>query len=547
MPVINRILHAKKTGILNMSQLDYSNFPPEILNVEGLQFGDSRWWEFLPITKFDISFNSIECIPENIFESNLLDLTYLNMSNNKIKRVPACLGNLIQLKSLNLSSNLLERLDCSLPDSLIELKLSRNKLSHLPLNLPPYLQSLHADENAIDLFESMIPGSLRILEFSSNMISSIAESVFECEFPELKVLNLSKNKLKYLPKSIRNLRSLVDLDISANHLVSFPSDLVAPIERLILSFNQISSIDSLPNQVKTLLLNDNRVEEFPECMIEGLPNLVTLDLKNNNIKRIPPEFSRSGRPSLVRFYLEGNPIKDIPQNVVRLGAREILGHLSNRLEVDLSEAGLKERCDVESTELIRDDEGLLNLNDFGVFRMLKRLSANKNCIVDIPRYFTTGEMKHIQEVQLKQNKIVCVPIIRLPSLQILNLSGNRIEKFDMMCLSHNILLKELNLSLNKIRTLTVSLECIFRFLACIDLEDNQLREISENIQTTAPSLETLKLANNNLEELPNSFGFYDRLKCITMHGNPQRRVPQRVLVKGTDYVKQYLRDRSRAI
>jgi hypothetical protein len=60
---INTIKRALQTGTFNFVGQEASEFPKDLFRIETIQFDDQNWWECLPITKMDLSNNSITFIP----------------------------------------------------------------------------------------------------------------------------------------------------------------------------------------------------------------------------------------------------------------------------------------------------------------------------------------------------------------------------------------------------------------------------------------------------------------------------------------------------
>ena len=86
-------------------------------------------------------------------------------------------------------------------------------------------------------------------------------------------LNLEKNNLRFLPKSIKRLTSLKKLDLRGNFLISLPKS--------------IGNLTSL----KYLNLNGNNLRDLPES-IGNLTSLKELNLSDNYLMTIPKSIEK---------------------------------------------------------------------------------------------------------------------------------------------------------------------------------------------------------------------------------------------------------------
>ncbi|XP_053670290.1 protein flightless-1-like [Anopheles nili] len=98
---------------------------------------------------------------------------------------------------------------------------------------------------------------------------------------------------------------------------------------------------------------------------------------------------------------------------------------------------------------------------------------------------------------LHRNRLNTVPkgMDRLRALEILDMSYNKLELFDMAILSKAAWLKVLNLKNNRITTFVSSTSIHFNDLFVVDLSDNQL-SILHLLNWNMPRLEFLNIGNN---------------------------------------------------
>ena len=131
-----------------------------------------------------------------------------------------------------------------------------------------------------------------------------------------KVLDLSHNKLKHIPKEITILKKIESFYLSNNKITEIPdlSDL-SNLQRINLYNNRLKI---LPKEIGNLInleeldLSNNLLEEIPK-EIGNLSNLKELFLQHNLLKEIPQEIGKLS--NLHRLFLNGNKLKTIPKEI----------------------------------------------------------------------------------------------------------------------------------------------------------------------------------------------------------------------------------------
>ncbi len=164
-------------------------------SVTTLNLSESGLIEVLPcISQFenledlDLSDNSITALPESF--GNLENLQTLNLSDNYITYLPESFGNLEKLQTLNLNNN---------------------QITYLPESFDNLgnLQTLNLNVNQITYLPEVISklSLLTRLSLNGNELASIPDDFF-LNLKDLFVLDLSNNRLRQLPSSIKSLPNL---------------------------------------------------------------------------------------------------------------------------------------------------------------------------------------------------------------------------------------------------------------------------------------------------------------------------------------------------
>ncbi|XP_050525501.1 leucine-rich repeat-containing protein 58 [Daktulosphaira vitifoliae] len=194
---------------------------------------------------------------------------------------------------------------------------------------------------------------LRVLDISNNRITSIPEFIVRLPLhtliaknnliddegipktfeSQLKVLNISGNRLIHFPDQILMISSLEYLYMGSNHLVEIPKDIdrLIRLKFLCLGGNNLSDVPVTLGQLdnmKALNLSHNSLESLPQS-IANLKNLKSLMLHKNRLRTLPveivslkclSELSLRDNPLVVRFVSD---MTHNPPTLLELSARII--------------------------------------------------------------------------------------------------------------------------------------------------------------------------------------------------------------------------------
>ncbi|XP_064633559.1 leucine-rich repeat serine/threonine-protein kinase 2-like isoform X2 [Lineus longissimus] len=204
--------------------------------------------EHMPnITRLELGGNKIESLPSEVLK--LKQLETLSLSHNYIKSIPECfLKECSQLETLLLTNNEIaslpsEKLAAEHLQRLHTLKLSANNLrTKEPFYIPKFILALPSLK-VLDLSNNDLNGLPEPTNWSTNVLRELVInnnniSVLDLgpkdnkKWLPLERLNISKNKLKEIPKSIEGLLNLTSLDFSYNDQISTLPDELGKLSKV---------------------------------------------------------------------------------------------------------------------------------------------------------------------------------------------------------------------------------------------------------------------------------------------------------------------------
>lgn len=249
----------------------------QITKIEGIE-------KCINLTNLDVNNNKIEQFPKDIL--SLQKLNTLNIQNNSINELPPTLGLMNSLIRLNIEGNPLKRLVSKMKNANTE-------------QIKKYLKTRITDK---DLEET--PMKKKDFYDIDTTVSKQNISAFITNT----TLNMTKNELNALPiedfKNYIRKNTLDTIDFSFNKIIDlYPIENILPI------------IQSL----KELNLSNNNIDKFPLCIL-SLPNLITLNISHNKIAYFPYErFTNDNikelRCSLVYFDISFNQLTNVPDTI----------------------------------------------------------------------------------------------------------------------------------------------------------------------------------------------------------------------------------------
>jgi len=272
-------------------------------------------------TKLQLSSGRLKKVPDEI--QQLIKLKYLDLFGNNIKELPEWFFKLTNLKNVSLRNNSFQ----TIPSILYTL----NNIENLNLS----------DNRITELYESDVRNLFEInaIDLSFNNFKFIP--TIKIQYPKTIHFIAKGNKLEEFPTILNRIESLQKLDLSENSIVSFKDEdfsKLQNLEELNLSHNKLTylppSIGKL-KKLKRLNLSGNRIKYLPK-EFENLIALESLDLSGNPIENVPVEISTQGTQGIINYYLSlGDNVQLYEAKLLIVGQGDVgKTFLMNRLITD---------------------------------------------------------------------------------------------------------------------------------------------------------------------------------------------------------------------
>eukprot|EP00466_Bigelowiella_natans_P018419 jgi/Bigna1/146133/aug1.109_g20841 len=488
---------ARKTGILKLTGKKLVEIPKAVFGLSEQQNLESeeKWWECVELTAVDFSNNCLTSVPREI--GNLGDLKRVTLSYNEIKQVPAELGNLECLKCLRLDHNRLTEISEKVfrrPDSsIVELWLQHNALTSLP-------------DSICDL-----GGTLKILDLSYNKLRYLPKEIEL--LANIGTFKLSNNALRQIPPGISRLTQLSTLELACNKLEDIPDLSQTRICQLDVHQNNLTHIPKLPSTVTELQLSNNRlknvdgIEDVKSLIVLNVsdnmlstlsPRLASLGLKvlnvsNNNLSRIPGEIGLID--SLNILNLNGNPLRAFKKSLLSAPTETVKKYLRTRITTTSSKGIVVDGAYEDNFEREEKSDKMRHTLRDG--QASGALSFKGQKLSQIPcSYQDLQKLTNVKTLDLSQNNFSELPK----------------DFFYFPCFDT---LHALSLEQNKFRCVPPAVDKL-RDLAELNLRKNHI-----SVFPSHPSfvgLVYLDMRNNSLQTFPNGIQKLSKVNRLTHSG-----------------------------
>ncbi|MFL6273920.1 MAG: COR domain-containing protein [Blastocatellia bacterium] len=218
-----------------------------------------------------------------------------------------------------------------------QLEILRNQIQKIKagrgevLILPAEFFAL-ADQDKDELIEQISRlEQLKVLDLTNNKLTALPDWL--SNLTNLTTLDLSNNELTALPDWLANLTNLTVLYLTGNKLTALPDWLanLTNLTDLDLSFVLTALPDWLANltNLTALYLGGNKLTALPDWLA-NLTNLTALDLSHNELTALPDWLANL--TNLTKLYLWSNQIQRIPPDILKLKQLNILDLYNNPIE-----------------------------------------------------------------------------------------------------------------------------------------------------------------------------------------------------------------------
>ncbi|NXL23059.1 NRROS regulator, partial [Setophaga kirtlandii] len=322
--------------------------------------------------------------------------------------------------------------------------------------------------------------ALRMLDLAGNQLREDMVSVLVSNLSSLESLSVARNIIMRLDSStFTNLTELLELNLEKNYIFEIDNAFegLQRLQRLNLAYNYLPCLVGFDlTQLRVLNLSNNVIEWFLTVEIDDLFELEVLDLSHNHLLFFPvlPRQSKlhslllqDNRMSFYQRLPNGTSLANVTMQFLIID-----GNSTNITTVRLWD----ELChsNLSSLRLLDMSQNeVWGLPDDFLAQMpsLTYLKLNQNCLeaFHLPE---EDPLARLTELDLSQNQLVELGVKVgtgdiLPSLQLFNLSANRLQALPPGIFTHTRKITTLDLSYNRVALCPQPGEA--EGLSCVDI------------------------------------------------------------------------------
>ncbi|GLC42496.1 hypothetical protein PLESTF_000760700 [Pleodorina starrii] len=533
--VARRLGAAAVTGVLDVKFVGTEAALAELPKLQAVYVADVRHngWTAVPaevlklngLVVLNASDNDIETLAEGITPQHL---GVLNLSFNRLSRLPPALGAAPVLQQMYLANNALTDLPrtfACLP--MVDLFLSENAFERVPVAVLGMSQLAKLSMACCKLRE--VPdalgsvATLKFLDLSFNQLRGLPDGL--SRLTALNALNISFNPLSGFPPVLTNITGLLELNLDHTGVSTVPEGL-GELRRLeglqlegcplpqpaatLYAANPLLLVQVHNTALTSLDLSGLGLDKIPQ--LSRLIGLTALDLSHNAFARPPPELLRL--TDLHQLALRGNPL---------LHPFDVL---------------LEAQGDLACVELMDPEADKLDLSGCGLESLppelaphaghLSQLKLSNNALTatdpGLPDWLAS--FAHLATLVLDRNRLDRLPpvLTRLPAMSILMASFNAISALQPDVLAGLSRLKALVLQNNQVSELPAAVSKLIELKALV-LSSNRLTSLPDAL-CGCSGLRLLDLSHNALTGLPSGIGALSKLKALKLAHNELPSVPR---------------------
>lgn len=455
------------------------------------------------LKEISLSYNDIHYVHPLAFEEVAKTLKILELSFSILNDdLQIDMSNLNELMWLGLDNNNLKILTNDSLSTLYELtyiNLSFNRLESIPIDL--FIGGTHRNLEEIDL--------------SYNVIGRVRQHTFS-SLQSLQTINLSSNKIKCLERSsFYNLPYLTLIDLSHNQLRSMNEgsfELLPNLLRIDLMFNNLVTFSlkcfqhvSNASTPMSINISNNELQNF-DSELSTYIYIYSLDLSNNEL--VNTKAFRNIGYSLRVLYLNGNSISVLGNHALGdLPFLEVLNLAHNRITA-MRRQSFQGLMNLQELDLSHNAIETIQIEQFSNLLQLRYLRLNNNQIKALPRELFLNT--RIEFLDLSNNYLTVWPINSFSdvgfTLRTVHLNHNLLEYLDSTMFMNSLYLSELHLSENQIKILPDNTFSTLHNLTSLDLSFNPL--ITTNFKElfiNTRQLRFLNLKSTGLSKVPTMY------------------------------------------
>ncbi|KAH8388453.1 hypothetical protein KR093_006575 [Drosophila rubida] len=563
--------------------------PPDIVNLRSLQKLDLMKNDLVDLPEdmgllrklqcLYIQHNDIKELPS--FEGNET-LNELHASNNYIERVPKDLcSNLPHLKIFDLRDNKIAQLpdEICLMRNLNRLDISNNSISVLPVTLSSlaHLISLQVEGNPIKTIRRDIIqcGTARILKTlqeraqtkdrevggtDANSVA-VAESQMQDQLPAGNVDNYRQRQqvapvqanynLEY-ERQFQSQQFMQQQQLQQQQLQQLEPQQSTRLPAYYAQFTHPApQFNPQAQQLNSL------ASQFNGPTAQFRPQPSQFDLQASQFNSPGAQFN--SQTSLINGFMSPPGYGQCMPQVQQLNYRQAVAHAQllapHILPQPHQESADFMRTDVQprwvyklrhTRTLAVNLEGLTHVPDH-VFE----IAASENVhVID----FARNQLKQLPNGLQHMSKLVTELVLSHNTISVVQPFISQFTRIAYLNLSNNLLtdlphefgvlntLRELNIGNNRLTFIPKALYEL-QGLEILLASDNHIKALNVAGLENMGRLNTLDLRNNDIESIPPILGNLTNITHLELVGNPFRQPRHQILMKGTDAIMSYLRDR----
>ncbi|XP_017117338.1 leucine-rich repeat-containing protein 40 isoform X3 [Drosophila elegans] len=565
---------------LNISYNQFNEIDPDISDLHMLEFLDG-------------GHNNIQSLPGGI--GFLVRLTALLLPYNHVKELPPDLVNMRSLQKLDLMQNDLTCLpeDMGLLRKLECLYLQHNDILELPeFEGNETLNELHASNNFIKTIPTAMCSNLphlKILDLRDNKITELPDEL--CLLRNLNRLDVSNNTISVLPVTLSSLAHLISLQVEGNPIKTIRRDILqCGTTRILKTLHERalakskeegagSDCASTSAGISVTRLRAGQSDDgdmptnFPDSYHQ--PQFQYQCAYSCQQQTPQPFCAYEPIRNCREFHSQAQPHIYEPESYEQQHQNGHLGSLfvqqqHQRIQYPYPSCFMYQQQQQQQFTYGQNESSRLAVDPRWVYKLrhTRTLAVNLEELTVVPdQVFQIAKNEGVHVVDFARNQLSTLPngLQHMKDLVTeLVLSNNLIgyvpqfisqfTRITYLNLSNNLLtdlpnefgvlntLRELNIANNRFQLIP---NCVYELqgLEILIASENHIKVLNVSGLKSMPRLSTLDLRNNDIDAVPPILGNLTNITHLELVGNPFRQPRHQILMKGTDAIMSYLRDR----